>query len=77
MKRMGFVLLILSGLLFLASSVSQYGITFCGPAGFVVPFGAIIMMGVGGWIWWQGRMEGEEVDGNNEEDISEEEIEAE
>ena len=57
--------LIVSGLLFLASSIAQYGITFSGPAGFVVPFGALIMVGVGGWIWWQGRME--EGDGEQDE----------
>ena len=66
--------LVISGLLFLASSIAQYGITFSGPAGFVVPFGVLIMIGVGGWIWWQGRMEeGEEdreiqVDNNEESD---------
>jgi hypothetical protein len=49
--------LIIAGILFLGSSVSQYGVTFSGPAGFVVPFGALIMIGVGGWIWWQSRKE--------------------
>jgi hypothetical protein len=49
--------LMLSALIFLASSISQYGPILSGSAGFVVPFGAIIMMGMGGWIWWQGRME--------------------
>ena len=52
--------LIISGSLFLASSMAQYGIIFSGPAGFVVPFGALIMIGVGGWIWWQSRKEEED-----------------
>jgi hypothetical protein len=67
--------LVISGLFFLASSISQYGITLSGPAGFVVPFGVPIMIGVGGLIWWQGLNESRHDDEESGEDPAEEEEE--
>ncbi len=62
--------LVISGLLFFASSVSQYGVTLSGPAGFVVPFGALIMICVGLWICWQARLEQQDKEQDTPDDAS-------
>jgi hypothetical protein len=50
-RKASALLTICSGGLFLISDITQYGVFFNGPAGFVIPVGIPIMLFFGGWIY--------------------------
>ena len=48
------ILIMASALLFLVSTIVQYGLFFNGPAGIAIPIGLPVLFVIGSWIYWEG-----------------------